>query len=206
MLDSIDENLKKQIEVLVELRDNSIHFMNDSWLIENKLLEIATATVKSYVICYRDWFPKIPLNDSILPIWFQLAESLPLIIGKSPKEIENVLQYIQKQENTSAISQHAIAFTTEIQLKRNINSWPSVQIDKRNPTSIPIKIVDVDLIETKFKLDYDKLKQELKKRRPELKLDKKFHEIHKKVKLNKELCLVRLLDPRNSKSAKKQNE
>lgn len=203
-LNSIDENLKKQIEVLVELRDNSIHFMNDPWLIENKLLEVATATTKSFVICYREWFPEIPLNESILPIWFQLAESLPLIVGKNPKEIENVLQYIQEQEINSVVSQHAIAFTTEIQLKRNLHSWPSVQVDKRNPSSLPIKVIDVDLIETKFKLDYEALKQRLKNRRRALVLNKKFHEIHRKVKENKELCLVRLLDPRNPKSAKKQ--
>lgn len=205
-LDFLDQNLLSQIEVLVEIRDNAIHFLNDAKDIESKLLEIATATVKSFVMCFREWFSEIDFNDSILPVWFQLNENF-VSIGKNKwnnQELQNLLNYIQNKESKSIISAHAISFVTEIQLKRSLHSWISVSNDRKNPNSIPLKVVDTDLIDTKYKIDYGSLQQQLRKRKPGIKFDKKFHAIHSIVKTNKELSLQRLLDPRNPKSIKKQ--
>lgn len=204
-LDFLDLNLLSQIEVLVEVRDNAIHFLNDAGDIESKLLEIATATVKNFVMCFREWFSEIDFNDSILPIWFQLNESFSSIGKKwNNQELLNLLTYIQNKESKSIISAHAISFVTEIQLKRSLHSWISVSNDRKNPNSIPLKVVDTDLIDTKYKIDYHSLKEELKKRKTGIKFDKKFHTIHATVKANKELSLQRLLDPRNPQSIKKQ--
>ena len=125
---NLDPNLIAQIEILVEMRDNAIHFINDNGEIESKLLEIATATVKSFAVCFRDWFEEVNFKNSILPIGFQLADSIDLITDNRSNsiEIENLLKYIQQKEEKSIISEHAISFVTEIQLKRSLHSWKVV--------------------------------------------------------------------------------
>ena len=199
---AIDPNLKLQIDVLVELRDNAIHFINDASAIGLKTLEVATATTKSFITCYREWFPEISFKESILPFGFQLADDIP-VLGKGSEEVGRVLNYIRTQENRSTLSRHAVAFSMEISLKRNSNSGAAVSIDGKNPSSIPLKVIDTDLIDTKFKVDFDTLVSKLKLRDPQFKQNKKFWKVLKEIKINPQLCLIRFLDPRNQKSSKK---
>ena len=69
---NIDKRLSENIELLVEIRDNAIHFFNDSKLFEKKVLEIGTATLKSYVNCVNDWFnyDLSQYNFYLMPISF----------------------------------------------------------------------------------------------------------------------------------------
>jgi hypothetical protein len=68
----LETRLAENIELLVEIRDNAIHFFNESKLFEKKVLEIGTASLKSYVQCANEWFSYdlTQYNFYLMPISF----------------------------------------------------------------------------------------------------------------------------------------
>lgn len=69
--------LKENIKLLVEIRNNVIYFYDKSKHLERKVLEIGTATLKSYVQCVKEWFQYdlSKYNFYLMPIsFFHLTE------------------------------------------------------------------------------------------------------------------------------------
>lgn len=200
-----DRNLNDQIETIVELRDNSIHFMNDDSYLDMKLFQIATATTRSFVQVVREWFPSFNNIESVLPISFTVPDSVLTISPKSNSLVQRLLKYVEKVERKKRpTTEHAIAFQVDVQLKRNIGTGAVVRnAGKNDKNAVPIKITDLDLIESKYKYDYDQLKKACKKRKANIKFDKRFMSIYKLSKESEEICLTRPLDPRRPNSIKK---
>lgn len=201
---NIEQNLKAQIELLVELRDNAIHFVNDENQLSVKIFQVATATVRSFVKCYREWFPEIDIVAPILPVGFQLMDKMLVNVLPARGEAGRILDYIKKVENKNrAVGEHAISFEIDISLKRSANSQDVFRLDNKNPKAFPVRVLESDLIDSKFKIDYYDLQDRIRKRKPNIKFNSKFTKVYKEAKENKDLCLIRHLDPRNQKSAKK---
>lgn len=71
-----------------------------------------------------------------------------------------------------------------------------------SPEAFPVNIEEKDI--TKFyPLDYKQLTAELRRRYTNFKENQDYHSKRKNLKLKKEYCFTRLLDPNNPKSAKK---
>ena len=202
---NIDQTLKSQIELLVELRDNAIHFINDEKQLTIKIFQIATATVRSFIKCYKTWFPEIDLVEPILPIGFQVIDSIPIdISGAESGEVKRILDYVHKVElRDTNHGEHAISYNIDISLSRNSRSADVFRIDNENTAAFPIRVQEADLIDSNFGMDYEQLRKRLKTRRPDLRYDKRFVKIYNEVKNDPRLCLIRHLDPRNSRSTKK---
>lgn len=199
-----DSNLIDQIELIVELRDNAIHFLNDDSALEAKLFQIATATTRSFILILRKWFAEISEENSILPISFSTIEDIQILPSENQGSIKNLVEYIEKIEKRKRpITEHAVSFHMDIQLKRSFGAGTAVKIDKTNPDAIPIKITDSDLIESKYKYDFEQLRKKCKERKPSVKFDKKFMSVYKQAKANTDICMIRQLDPRKPNSAKK---
>ena len=57
----LPQALKANLESLVELRDNAIHFYNRGLLFAKRLQELGSATLKNYVQALQEWF-KVDLS------------------------------------------------------------------------------------------------------------------------------------------------
>ena len=78
-----DDTLKENIKLLVEMRDNAIHFYNESKYFEKKVLEIGTATLKSYVHCVMIglimiWLSIILFNADFIFFIYQMLKVFQL--------------------------------------------------------------------------------------------------------------------------------
>lgn len=68
----IDKAVKENLETLVEIRDNSIHFINDDLDLALKIQEIGTAALQNYLHLVREWFGDVLLryNFYLMPLSF----------------------------------------------------------------------------------------------------------------------------------------
>ncbi len=71
-----------------------------------------------------------------------------------------------------------------------------------NPNAPTIRIDEAELIKQKYPYSYEELKRKIKEKLPDIKLNTQFYNYLKLIKENKELFMVRLLNPLNPKSQK----
>lgn len=199
-----DINLKLQLETLIEIRDNSIHFVNSSGYLDKKLVEIATATLTSYNEIIKEWFNKdlskydlylIPLSLK-MPTEFKTSE-----LKDEPEECKKLINYIgsqltKKEEN----SIHDITISVDIKLNRS-NKGIEVRFDKENGT--PMYQDSEEVFMKKYPLDYHSMIDKLKEKIPTLKQNTAFHDIKRELCQNEDLYKERFLDYQKQTGMKK---
>lgn len=85
----LPERLRENLGLLIEIRDNAIHFMNVSKLFEKKFLEFGTSSLKSYVNMVNNWFEYdlSQYNFYLMPIsFFHNHEMQSFSINKEDSE------------------------------------------------------------------------------------------------------------------------
>jgi hypothetical protein len=125
---NLPESLRAQMEVAVEMRDNAIHFYNESKLFERKLLEVGTATLKSYVDLLIEWFD-YPLSKHeifLIPVALNIPATFDASsIAKEASAHKRLLQYISQQEDKyNADETHRITWAVDIKLNRTTTVVP----------------------------------------------------------------------------------
>ena len=206
----IDERLKENIKLLVEIRDNAIHFYNDRKLFAKKILEIGTATLKSYVVSVKEWFDYDLSNYNffLMPIsFFHAHEMESFSINKEDKQRQNLINYIvskEKEYPSDENKNHNISLVLETKFVRSKSSEALPMIlDPNNPNALSVKIDAEDKFTDKYRWSFDDLKREFKKKYPNEKFDKQFFQIKNNIENNENFCGVRYLDPKKKKGTKK---
>lgn len=208
---TLDTILKENIELLIEIRDNSIHFFNDSKLFEKKLLEIGTATLKSYVESVTEWFnyDMTKYNFFLMPVsFFHPSEISTISLKKEDKQHKNLLNYISKKEKefpSNENAKHNISLI--LQTKFVKGSDPEaiiVKYDPNNPKAISVKVDAEENFANKYPWTYtDDLIPKLKERYKNFKADNKFVRLKRQLEKNTNYCGERFLDIKKKKGTVK---
>ncbi|MDG1287853.1 MAG: DUF3644 domain-containing protein [Rickettsiales bacterium] len=198
-----DQNLKIQIETLIQIRDNAVHFMNSTKLFEKDFLEIATASLKSYEIMAVEWFNKSlsEFNLSLIPLTFSSPDTFDIEnLKNSPDGHKKLLDYlrIQKAKNTEECK-HDIALVIDVKFTRS-GKGMSVKFDK---DGAPIIIDSEESFRNKYPLPYDDLKSALPSRYEDFKFNKTFWDLKKILEKDDKLSGERYLDHTKKTGMKK---
>lgn len=189
-----DNNLLAQIETLIQIRDNAIHFVNSTKLFEKDFLEIATATLKSYEIITNDWFNRAlsEYNLSLIPLTFSVPDTFDIEnLKKSSEGHKNLLEYVRKQKSKNNEGcKHDIALVIYVKFIRSGDGM-AVKFDEEGT---PIIIDSEESFQKKYPLSFDKLKTSLKSRYSDFKMDADFWELKRTLERNNKLCGERYLD------------
>ncbi|EAI7263245.1 DUF3644 domain-containing protein [Campylobacter lari] len=194
-----DGNLKAQLEILIAIRDNAIHFFNNNYF-NKQVLQIATASLKNYKILIEEWFNKSLDNYDLflIPLAFNIPESFSA--GCPTKEQQNLLQFIaQKIQHLDETSPHDIALVVDIKFNRSQGGIPA----KISPEGIPIYQDSEDVFKNKYPLNYTQLIQKIKGRYENFKQNGEFHRIKKELQKNERFYSIRYLDFNNENGQKK---
>lgn len=205
--DSIQSVVRQNLEALVEVRDNSIHFINKDFTLAKKVHEIGTASIKNYMRLRQLWFGR-SLSDIdifLMPIGFVRNITSADAITVSGEE-RNLLEYISDAEKESRRSQSdEFAFTLNIDVKFNRVSTSTNVTEVRitnDDSALPVQITEEDVRE-KYPWDFKILTTRLTKRYSDFKQNLQYHKIRKKLEKEPKFCRVRFLDPGNPSSSKK---
>jgi len=203
--DKLNILVKKNVEALVEIRDNSIHFMNDDFRLSKKVLEIGTANLKNYVKLVNVWFGDelSRYNFYLMPISFFTDMKTAELMSLNGQE-KKLLEYVNELESENRgdeSSSFNLALELEIKFKR-VSDIGTTEVKVTNdPSAIAVQLQEEDIRE-KFPWDYSNLTARLNKRYRNFKLNSEYHKIRKKLSKNKKFCLERYLDPGNPSSKK----
>lgn len=204
---NLPNGLKAQLETLIEIRDNAIHFFNESKLFDKKLIEVGTATLKSYVEMLSSWFNRSTseYNLFLIPIAFDIPTKFDTnVVANESENHKRLLEYIAKQESTynTKDNSHRISLVVEVKFARNTTGIPIHSTKDGSGTLISIDS------EENFKNKYpwswqDHLLPKLKERYLDFKQDKNFKIILKHLKNNESFVGERFLDWNKKTGTKK---
>ena len=208
---SLPERLSENIELIVEIRDNAIHFYNESKLFEKKVLEIGTATLKSYMQCANEWFEYdlSKYNFYLMPIsFFHTYEIESFSINNENAQHQNLLNYIARKENdfpSNLRQDHNISLVLETKFVRSksIESL-KVKYDNDDPIAITVKVSAEEEFAGKYQWSFrDDLVPKLKTRYSNIKFGDSFRKLMHQIESNPKLCGIRYLDFKNKKGSKR---
>lgn len=200
----LDQKVWNNIEILLEIRDSSVHFYNKSPAFALRLYEVGAASVKNFVAVLDDWF-KRDLSDFNLYL-------LPLSFGGTPSksdallnaEEQKFLSYLAglQPKNTDPTSRFSVAVSVEVKFVRSKSREAIPVVITRDRKATAIQLTE-EQIREKYPWDYNRLTAECKKRYSDFKIVDEYHDLRKELLGNPKFGTIRYLDPGNPKSSKK---
>jgi hypothetical protein len=200
------ESIRKNLEALVEIRDNSVHLINKGLDLERKILEIGTATLNNYIKISRQWFGSdlSKYNIFLMPIAFirEIPKAEGIVLNGEERNIANYFSSLNKELRKENESDFNTALSIEIKLKRSKEDSAVKFSISNDPDAVSVKLEEADIRE-KYPWSYQLLTEKLKQKHgPLFKTNEKYHKIRKELEKSDKYCMVRLLDPGNAKSSK----
>ncbi len=197
----VPNELEQNLEALIELRDNAIHFANIN-SISKIIQELGFATIKNYMSFVKNNGIKLDLsryNFYLMPLAYvdSKVDAEAVLTEKENNYIKLIKKQIAEGDETG---EYDIVITIDIDFKKG-TSLESLGM-KYDPDGLPITLSEED-IRKRFPLSYDKVCGKCRKLYSNFKQNTEFYTIMKRVKANEKLCFVRKLDLDNPKSPKK---
>ena len=199
----ITKNISNNIEILVEVRNNSIHLFSENELLRQKIYLICAASIKNFVTLVNDWFPSIgiekynffvtPLNFSTLPTQKELAR-----LTDAQKLFSD---YIDIMSSTQDKNDRFDA-VTKIEVKFVKSSGDDTILVRRAKEGKPLNIeFSEEKIKEIYPYTYKQIVNKIIEKRPDIKRDAYFNMVMKRLKEKEKCCKNRYLNPDNPKSS-----
>src|SRR6218665_780626 len=206
----LNERLKENINLLIEMRDNAIHFYNESKSFEKKVLEIGMASLESYVKSVNEWlsYDFSRFNFYVMPMtFFPPHELKSLPVNEKEKQQKNLLEYIasvEKRFPSDAAEKHNISLILDVKFVRSKSSDSiPVKIEPKNPDALPVKVDAEEQFRNKYLWSYkDELVPKLRERYQDFRFDQKYRNLMSVLREDKKYCDERFLDSKRKKGVK----
>jgi hypothetical protein len=114
----LSRNARTNLEMLMEVRDNAIHYLTKDRDFRKKVQEIGLASLKNYVTAIEAWFNTdlSGYNFYLLPMSFSRATDTPeLAVQVKEQELQNLLSYFHTMEG-SGMENRDDAYAITLQL------------------------------------------------------------------------------------------
>jgi len=198
--------IKSNLDALTEIRDNAIHFVNPCPQLSKRVLEIGTASVRNYIDLAQKWFEEDFSEYSLFLMPIGFVPGPGTITGISPSEDElRVLEYIESlitEHDYEKSGGYSVAIEIDISMKRTSgDSMVEVALSD-DPNAIQVHLSEED-IRKKYPWDYEELSNRLCNRYVDFVRNNKYHSIRKPLHNDPKYVKVRMLDPGNPNSSKK---
>lgn len=200
--DKLDSSVRKNIELLCEIRDNSVHFANKGFGLAVQVQQIGTAALRNYLISIRQWFA-IELSEYnffLMPLAFFGHESV--VQGVSLNSDEKKLSGYLKRETTAKpsdkVEQFNVALSVNVKFTKSKSENAELVRVTTDPDATPVRLTEEDIRE-KYPWDYRILTTRLRRRYSDFKENAEYHSIRKPLEEMDKYCKKRFLDPAQKK-------
>lgn len=194
----LPKNLKINIETLIELRDNAVHFYNMNSLVR-PIQELGFACIKNYIAILKVW--NLPIDISqynlyLMPLAY--IDGKILVESTLTDEQNKYIKLLQeKLKEKDQDDDFDIAVSIKLDFKKG-NSIEAIGM-KYAQDGITVTLAEED-IKAQFPLAHVDIVNKCKKRYVDFKCNKIFHAHMKEIKKNEKLAHNRKLYPNNPKS------
>lgn len=192
----ISSNVIENILMLIEIRDNSIHFINNNNdLMKYKLYTICVATIKNYYHLIEKWFSKFELskyNFYITPINFsgidENVEAANLDIAQ-----KNFINYLEMAASGAIKDDFDICIKTELRFTKVETDEALLLKYAQEGKKVNVELSD-EIFKKMYPLTYSEMCVKFKKKYG-LKINNIFNRAKKVLEQNEICCKARYLNP-----------
>jgi hypothetical protein len=203
----IEKAVLDNLTALTEIRDNSIHFVNDDLLLSLKVQELGSASLQNYLHLVSSWFGDVlaKYNFYLMPLSFFRDFSEAPGISLNTRE-KKVLEYIRKTEEEydgdEVVGDYNLTLKIDVKFQK-VKSNAGLPFQFSNdPKATVVMLTEEDITE-KYPWVYDVLCTRLTKRYSDFKINGKYHDLRKVYEKDKNLVYERFLNPNNINGGKK---
>lgn len=187
-------NLLKNIEALIELRDNAIHFTN-TVPITKQVQELGFACIKNYISIIREWELEIDLSEYnfyLMPLAY--IDERKVVDGTLTTEAENYIKLIKEKLSSEDKddTDYDIAISIDVDFKKG-NSFDSIGF-VYDPEGIKVALTEEN-INQRFPWNRKMVIDRCVERYSDFKQNDKMNQIFKSIQSNSKLSYQRRLYP-----------
>jgi len=194
------------LQALMEIRDNAVHYLNASPQLSKQVLEIGTACVKNFVEANRRWFDHdlSQYNLFLMPIAFVSAPRATAVsLATDEENLLNYLHGVVEKARDDPGSGFHVSLEVNLEFRRSREDAVASYAVTDDPNAPAVMVKEEDIRKT-YRWSYAELTGYLRKRYVDFKQNAKYHGIRSALKENSKYCSARYLDPGNPRSAKKE--
>lgn len=197
----LPKKLKNNIESIIELRDNSVHFVNLLPL-SKQIQELGFACIKNYISAIKLWELDIDIsryNLYLMPLaYVDEKVTIESVITEDNKNYVSFIKQLLESENEDN-SDFDIAISIDIDFKKG-NSFEAIGV-KYSEDGTAITLTEEQILQ-RFPWSYKEVVARCRERYLDFKQDTKFNAFIREIKETPKLCTHRKLYVGNSKSPK----
>lgn len=194
------------LELLIEIRDTSVHFVNRDIHFSRRVQDVGTAALRNFITLATAWFGVdfSRYNFYLMPIsFFHGFEAFqPTSVSAYSEQMRQLLLYISEQEKahqTKDIGDHQVTLCVKTEFAR---SQSSDAIDIRitnNPSAPELQLKEED-VRKRWPFTYDELVSRCRERYEGFKTDAKFIALKRQMEADGDkYARRRYLDPKTPK-------
>lgn len=208
--DGIDQYCAENVGLLMEVRDNAVHFQNATKGLKKRVQEIGSASLRNFANASKSWFGRdlSSYDFALMPFAFESPTGvIQTVFADDAKgaqgKLHKLLAEAERQYPFDPSKPFNVGVAVELRfVRRAAESAIPVRLAAPDDiNAVPVTISEEE-VRKRYLWTYDDLAQALRKRYSDFKMDKKFHATRRVLEKGTRPCLVRKLDPRNAKSAK----
>lgn len=191
---------------LIEIRDTSAHFIHKDLHLGKRVLEIATASLRNFLVLTGEWF-QIDLsryNFFLMPLSFYHGfEAITAAsVGSQPDQVQRLIAYLDRLigDAQDASTKH-VALTIETKFVRAKDASAIAFRWTDSPEAPAVRLSEGDVLRN-YPMTYRDLTELLRRRYADFRETEQYHRLRRKIEQEKKYCITRALDPRNPKSSK----
>jgi hypothetical protein len=206
-VEGLTKECLRNIELLIEVRDNAIHFMNADLTLSKTVLEVGTASLKNYMTLAVKWFGVdfSRYNFFLMPLSFFHGFETASGISVTPatEQAQRFLEYMATiNQDTPEGAEHFVTLSIETRVVKGKGSDGMAVRWTDDPAAPAVTFREEDLLE-KYPYDAGDLKEKLRDRYADFKQDRRYYKIKKPLDSDLKYCKVRYLDPKKAQSGSK---
>lgn len=192
----LPKEIKANLDALVEIRDNSVHFITASATLARQAQELAAACVRNFILLAKTWFGKdfTGLLNLVLPLSFiaPTQEVGAVVVSADETRLIEHLKNLA-QEVGDGEGDYAVAIRLQVKLEKSaLANASKVQVSK-DADAIKVQLAEQDIKE-KYPWTYDELCKRMTDRYSDFKMNNAFHTLRKPLLDDERYAKVRYLD------------
>lgn len=190
--------VRHNLDGLMEIRDNAIHFINADPRLAKQVLELGTAAVKNFIELAKQWF-RLDLsayNLYLMPIGFVAAPGVGIGLHAGDDEgrlIRYIAALVRDAPKDDGTDFH-VSLEVNLSFKRSAADAAAVVAVTNDPDAAKVALSEEDVRKI-YPWDYAELTRRMKARYIDFSANTKYHEIRKTLAQNPQFVKTRLLDP-----------
>ena len=192
------------IGLLIEIRDEAIHFVHNDPALSVRVQQIGTASLRNFMTLAAQWFGYdfTQFNFYLMPIsFFHQSDMESFSVDGQAKD--NLIKYLKKVEKAYSDDVDPNFSISLILQTRLVKTTGDEALEIRltdNPDAPELQISEEDGLKS-YPYTYSTLCEVLRKRYQNFKQNNEFYAIKKQIEAQGErFCKERKLDPKNPKS------